>query len=63
MAICRRIQFDYLMSHLLENPQSMRAGYNQLRIDERTRKALVLVALGLSARRSGFLQSTKPRSR
>jgi len=41
-------QFDYLMNHLLENAQSMLAGYSQLRIDERVRTALILVTLGAS---------------
>jgi len=41
-------QFDYLISHLLENTQAALAAYWQLRIDERTRKALILVTLGAS---------------
>lgn len=41
-------QFDYLMSRLLENAQGMLAGYSQLRIDDRVRKALILVTLGAS---------------
>jgi hypothetical protein len=36
------------MSRLLENAQTMLAGYSQLRIDERLRKALILVTLGAS---------------
>jgi hypothetical protein len=40
--------FDFLFSHLLQNTQTLLAGYNQLQVDERLRKALTLVTLGAS---------------
>ena len=40
--------FDLLFTHLLRNTQSLLAGYNQLKVDERTRKVLILVTLGAS---------------
>lgn len=40
--------FDYLFSRLLHTTQALLASYNQLRVDDRTRKALVLVTLGAS---------------
>jgi hypothetical protein len=44
----RNSDFDYLFSRLLRNTQSLLAGYNQLRIDDRTKKTLILVTLGAS---------------
>ncbi len=41
-------QFDYLFARLLESTQTTLAGYRQLRVDDRTRKALILVTLGAS---------------
>lgn len=41
-------QFDYLINHLLENARALLAGYNQLPVDDRVRKALILVTLGAS---------------
>jgi hypothetical protein len=40
--------FDFLFNHLLESTRNLLASYNSLRIDERTRKTLVLVTLGAS---------------
>lgn len=44
----RNSDFDYLFTHLLHNTQSILAGYNRLKVDERTRKVLTLVTLGAS---------------
>ncbi len=41
-------QFDFLIGRLLEDTRATLAGYRQLRIDERVRKALILVTLGAS---------------
>ena len=38
--------FDYLFSSLLSKTQSLLAGYNQLKVDDRVRKTLTLVTLG-----------------
>src|SRR5512146_3189625 len=40
--------FDYLFTHLLQNTRSLLAGYNKLKLDERTRKVLTLITLGAS---------------
>src|SRR5215472_160589 len=40
--------FDYLLTHLLQNTQRLLASYNKLQVDDRTRKALTLVTLGAS---------------
>ncbi|PWU12335.1 MAG: hypothetical protein C5B51_00750 [Terriglobia bacterium] len=40
--------FDFLFSRLLETTQKVLASYNDLRIDDRTRKTLTLVTLGAS---------------
>jgi hypothetical protein len=40
--------FDYLLSRLLASTQNLLAGYNQLRVDDRVRKALTLITLGAS---------------
>lgn len=41
-------QSDYIFGHLLRNTQSLLAGYNQLPVDDRTRKVLTLITLGAS---------------
>ena len=42
-------KFDYIFQHLLQNTQSALAGYfKNTGVDERTRKVLVLIALGAS---------------
>ena len=38
--------FDFLFSSLLAKTQSLLAGYNQLKVDDRVRKTLTLVTLG-----------------
>jgi hypothetical protein len=40
--------FDFLFGRLLQNTQTLLAGYNQLLVDDRMRKALTLVTLGAS---------------
>ena len=40
--------FDFLFGHLLQNTQTMLAGYSQLKVDDRLRRALTLVTLGAS---------------
>src|SRR5438309_5016006 len=40
--------FDYLFSHLLQSTQNLLAGYNNLHVDDRTRKVLTLITLGAS---------------
>ena len=40
--------FEYLLSRLLSRTQTLLAGYNQLKIDDRVRKTLTLVTLGAS---------------
>ena len=40
--------FDYVFNRLLQNTQSLLAGYSQLDVDERTRNTLTLVTLGAS---------------
>jgi len=40
--------FDFLFNRLLETTQNLLASYNNLRIDDRTRKTLTLVTLGAS---------------
>jgi hypothetical protein len=42
------LNFDYLFSRLLQNTQTLLAGYNQLQVDDRTRNALTLITLGAS---------------
>ena len=44
----RNSNFDYLFIHLLQNTRSLLAGYNKLKLDERTRKVLILITLGAS---------------
>ena len=40
--------FDYLFGRLLENTQNLLAGFNALKVDDRTRKVLTLLTLGAS---------------
>jgi len=40
--------FDLIFTHLLQNTQKLLAGYTKLQVDDRVRKALVLVTLGAS---------------
>jgi hypothetical protein len=40
--------FDYLFAHLLANTQNLLAGFNTLKVDDRTRKVLTLITLGAS---------------
>jgi hypothetical protein len=40
--------FDYLFSHLLQSTQNLLASYNRLKVDERTKKVLILITLGAS---------------
>jgi len=42
------LNFDYVLSRLLRNTQTLLAGYNQLHVDDRTRNALTLITLGAS---------------
>lgn len=44
----RNSDFDYLFAHLLQSTQSLLAGYNKMKLDDRTRKVLTLVTLGAS---------------
>src|SRR5215471_3408481 len=44
----RNSDFDYLFTHLLQNTQRLLGSYPRLRIDDRTRKALILITLGAS---------------
>jgi len=44
----RNSDFDYVFTHLLQNAQRLLAGYGKLRVDDRTRKTLILVTLGAS---------------
>lgn len=44
----RNSDFDYVVTHLLQNTQRLLASYNKLQVDDRTRKALTLVTLGAS---------------
>jgi hypothetical protein len=47
--LTRNSQFDYLFAHLLQNTQNLLASFQKRTdIDERTRKALVLITLGAS---------------
>lgn len=44
----RNSDFDFLFTHLLQSTQHLLAGFNNLKVDERTRRALTLVTLGAS---------------
>jgi hypothetical protein len=44
----RNSDFDYLFTHLLQNTQRLLGSYPKFRLDERTRKALILITLGAS---------------
>jgi hypothetical protein len=40
------LDFDYIFNQLLQETQTLLAGYNKIRVDERVRKTLTLVTLG-----------------
>jgi hypothetical protein len=44
----RNSDFDFVFIHLLGNTQRLLGSYSKLRLDDRTRKALILVTLGAS---------------
>jgi hypothetical protein len=45
-AIHGNSDFDYIFSLLLQHTQTLLAGYNQIKVDDRVRKTLILVTLG-----------------